>query len=328
MIGDESDYGSSIEETTVSLSIDDRANERNQVGAGSRAQTVNIHHIHSSQETDYGAGVDPAVVEPEIIGISDDDDETDYGSDDGLIVAEHGVITISDNESESDYGSDIDPATAEQLYGIASSQNLRLQLPQDRRRLGRTVSQPNCLLLQLPPELRNLFYEKAFEDFIAEWTTGQWFKSPGILFSCKQIFDEAINVFYNTVTFQASSHNILERRLLRLRYQHRRLVCKLRIDSASQTAFIEDTLLRTIVAGLVAQGAQRKPYHIKSAQQAEDAVAKVRALLGKNRNLREIKLVKLEASVKDSHGGIIWTEDPTSVLIRFVAEEIKRHDAL
>ncbi|KAK3678798.1 hypothetical protein LTR78_001251 [Recurvomyces mirabilis] len=310
MFGDESDYGSSFEETTVDVSIDERANELDQVAAGSRPQTVTLHHNHSSQDTNYGSDVDPAIVDPEVVDISDGNDETDYGSDDGLVVAEHEVITISDDDSESDYGSDIDHATAEQLYGIAS------------------ISQPSCALLQLPPELRDLFYEKAFEDFTAEWTTGQWFKPPGILFSCKQIFSEAINIFYNTATFQTCSYNMLERRLLRLRYQHRRLVSKIQLDSASQGVLSNESTLRSTFVALVAHGALHKPHHIKSAQQAEDDVAKVRALLGKNRNLREVRLVKLEASVKDLHGGIIWTEDPTSVLIRFVAEEIKRHDEL
>lgn len=60
-------------------------------------------------------------------------------------------------------------------------------------------------LLALPPELGNAVYELAFDGAVLE--VYQPLTSPSLLLTCKQINDEALSIFYTSVTFQAQDED-------------------------------------------------------------------------------------------------------------------------
>jgi len=135
------------------------------------------------------------------------------------------------DEGVSDYGSDIDSTTAERLLLAATPVRRRAAPPKDMQSLGNCVGQMKSPLLSLTPELRNLIYEKVFEDFTADWIPCKFYAPPSVLLTCKQTYVEAISVFYSTATFRASDFNTLDKRIRRLRYCHRRLVRNIDIDT-------------------------------------------------------------------------------------------------
>lgn len=59
----------------------------------------------------------------------------------------------------------------------------------------------------LPAELRNLIYEKTFEDTSIRLPAERWhpdtkkYEPPGILLASKQIYAEAVKIFHHTTTF-------------------------------------------------------------------------------------------------------------------------------
>ncbi|KAK1059201.1 hypothetical protein LTR12_000625 [Friedmanniomyces endolithicus] len=208
------------------------------------------------------------------------------------------------DEGVSDYGSDIDSTTAERLLLNATPVRRRAAPPKDLQSLGNCVGQMKSPLLSLTPELRNLIYEKTFEEFTVEWIPCKFYEPPSILLACKQVYVEAISVFYSTATFRASDFNTLDKRIRRLRYCHRRLVRRLEIDTQQQFAKRGPPLRWTEKKHWAAQ---------RSEQHAELELARVRNLF-KTRPFKELNLRSLRASIKLPNGETVWSEDSVKAL--------------
>ncbi|TKA75592.1 hypothetical protein B0A55_06350 [Friedmanniomyces simplex] len=230
------------------------------------------------------------------------EDDSDYGSDiDETVLA----------EDDSDYGSDIDSTIAERLLLNVTPVRRRAAQPKDMQSLSNCAEQAKSNLLSLAPELRNLIYEKLFEEFTAEWVRCKFYAPPSVLLACKQIYGEAITVFYGTATFRAKSFNILDKRIRRLRYCYRRLIRKLDIDT--QEHF---TKLGCWVYLSKEQGSIKR-----SEEYAENELTKVRDLC-KTSSLKELDLRSLRASIKLPSGETLWSEEPTKALADY--EEARR----
>lgn len=82
--------------------------------------------------------------------------------------------------------------------------------------------------LDLPSELRNNIYEKAFEDIVT--IKGGKALAPGILLACKQVHDEAVMVFYESTTFYFVDFNDGKGWYTQIHNKYRDVVSKLRYD--------------------------------------------------------------------------------------------------
>ncbi len=190
----------------------------------------------SVEDSDYGSDLDEVMLEkvlgscarPGLTTVAKTGkalappDDGEYGSE---------IDERDFDEGVSDYGSDIDSTTAERRLLSATPARCQAAPPKDMQSLGNCVGQTKSPLLSLTPELRNLIYEKTFEDFTADWIPCKFYAPPSLLLACKQIYVEAISVFYSTATFRASDFNTLDKRIRRLRYCHRRLVRNIDIDT-------------------------------------------------------------------------------------------------
>jgi hypothetical protein len=248
--------------------------------------------------------------------------ESDYGSDfsegdmhdlgKGRIQLQHShrqpQCGMTPNE-ESDYGSDLDEETVERIHALASC------VPSDLQSLGACATQTSSPLLALPPEIRNLFYESIFEDFTAHIVPCQWYRPPSMLLVCKQIHGEAIAVFYNAATFQTQNISVLERRLLRLRQSHRRLIRRIRIDSAANHGY------RPLPARVPLWGDRMMTTSMRSALKAEADMQHFHECMRKH---RDMQFSRIEASIEMQDGRILWTDDVTLVLLNIVEVELAK----
>ncbi|KAK0874907.1 hypothetical protein LTR87_011233 [Friedmanniomyces endolithicus] len=176
----------------------------------------------SVEDSDYGSDLDEVMLEkvlgscarPGLTTVAKTGkalappDDGEYGSE---------IDERDFDEGVSDYGSDIDSTTAERRLLSATPARFQAAPPKDMQSLGNCVGQTKSPLLSLTPELRNLIYEKTFEDFTADWIPCKFYAPPSLLLACKQIYVEAISVFYSTATFRASDFNTLDKRIRRLR---------------------------------------------------------------------------------------------------------------
>ncbi|KAK0254580.1 hypothetical protein LTR91_017296 [Friedmanniomyces endolithicus] len=216
------------------------------------------------------------------------------------------------DEGVSDYGSDIDSTTAERLLLAATPVRRRAAPPKDMQSLGNCVGQMKSPLLSLTPELRNLIYEKVFEDFTADWIPCKFYAPPSVLLTCKQTYVEAISVFYSTATFRASDFNTLDKRIRRLRYCHRRLVRSIDVDTQQQ--FIK--------RGHPLRWTEKKHWVHRSEKYAELELTRVRNLF-KTGPFKELNLRSLRASIELPNGETVWSEDPTKALALYYEKNEK-----
>ncbi|KAK1075404.1 hypothetical protein LTR74_000366 [Friedmanniomyces endolithicus] len=216
------------------------------------------------------------------------------------------------DEGVSDYGSDIDSTTAERLLLAATPVRRRAAPPKDMQSLGNCVGQMKSPLLSLTPELKNLIYEKTFEDFTVEWIPCKFYEPPSLLLACKQVYVEAISVFYSAATFRASDFNTLDKRLRRLRYCHRRLVRNIDVDTQQQ--FIK--------RGHPSRWTEKKHWVHRSEKYAELELTRVRNLF-KTSPFKELNLRSLRASIELPNGETVWSEDPTKALALYYEKNEK-----
>ncbi|KAK5111469.1 hypothetical protein LTR62_004921 [Meristemomyces frigidus] len=288
----------------------------------------------STQDSDYGFDIDDATLTKILEAITPASSPAKQRSP-------REVITISDDEDDSEYGSDIDNHNAEQLQSIALTRDLCAQREQKHTLSQDSVYQPESPLLALPPELRNLIYEHAFDRFSARFEFAKWYPPPGILLSCKQVYHESLSIFYATAAFRSTSRNLIEQRLLRLRRRHRKLVSRLQLDCARGLGVSYRTVwaynfgkgrpvsYQELVQPTASSLADSlKPIHIRSTEKAEEEYAKVLSMLSSNRHLREIRLEKLYVSVLDPSGQVFWTSEPSRELARYSRKEDERLERL
>ncbi|KAK5722873.1 hypothetical protein LTR17_014176 [Elasticomyces elasticus] len=252
-------------------------------------------------------------------------DDSDYGSDvdeqalDALSSCSKPSFTpralAADDESdiETCYGSDIDETAELVLVNPTPTRPPIVQPPKDMRSLGTFADQSKSSLMSLPPELRNLIYEKLFEDFVADWIPCKFYTQPNLLLACKQIYGEAISVFYCTATFRAHNYNMLEKRIRRLRLCHRRLVQNLDIDTQADFEKLGGFLYLS----------EEKRYIKEVDEYAEIELSKIRELL-KTSSLKELQIQSLRASMKLPNGEIVWCADPTKALTAYEEAEKKK----
>ncbi|KAK4902268.1 hypothetical protein LTR27_001171 [Elasticomyces elasticus] len=259
-----------------------------------------------------------------------DRDDSDYGSDvdeqalDAVLSScskasftTRALVADDESDIETCYGSDIDETAELVLVNPTPTRAPIAQPPKDMRSLGTSADQSKSSLMSLPPELRNLIYEKLFEDFTAKWIPCKFYTQPNLLLACKQIYGEAISVFYCTATFRAQNYNILEKRIRRLRLCHRRLVKNLDIDTQAGWAKM------TICLILSGQGRTIK----EAVQYAEFELERVQKLL-KTSSMKELRIESLRASIKLPNAETIWCADPTKALIAYEdAEKQKKSKA-
>ncbi|KAK3621682.1 hypothetical protein LTR56_022649 [Elasticomyces elasticus] len=257
-------------------------------------------------------------------------DDSDYGSD----VDEQALDAVlsscskasfttralaADDESdiETCYGSDIDETAELVLLYPTPTRPPIVQPPKDMQSLGISADQSKSSLMALPPELRNLIYEKLFEEFVADWIPCKFYTQPHMLLACKQIYGEAISVFYCTATFRAQNYNMLEKRIRRLRLCHRRLVQNLDIDTQADFEKLGGFLYLS----------EEKRYIKEVDKYAEIELSKIRGLL-KSSSLKELQIQSLRASIKLPNGEIIWCANPTKALTAYEdAEKQKKSKA-
>ncbi|KAK0282206.1 hypothetical protein LTS00_012321 [Friedmanniomyces endolithicus] len=262
-----------------------------------------------TEDSDYGSDVDEVMLEnvlcscarPGLTTVAKTDkallappNDNEYGSE---------VDERDFDEGGSDYGPDIDSTTAERLLLTATPARRRAAPPQDMQSLGNCVGQTKSPLLSLTPELRNLIYEKTLEKFTAEWIPCKFYEPPSVLLACKQIYIEAISIYYSTATFRASDFNTLDKRIRRLRYCHRRLFRNIDIDTQQQY----------IKRGPPLCGTEKRHWIHRSEKFAELELTKVRNLF-QTSTFKELNLRSLRASIKLPNGEIVWSEEPALAL--------------
>jgi hypothetical protein len=260
------------------------------------------------EESDYGSDFDANEVENARVHIF-------HQSRSGNECHYEQLRTLPPLDLDSDYGSDFDIEAVENTHTKGHFAKASVRIRPDLQALGEFATQTSSNLLTLPPEIRNLFYEAIFEDFTAELIPMQWYESPSILRVCRQLYGEAISIFYSTATFRARSSKILERRLSRLRMSHRRLVRKVQVDSVNNEEVIP------IPANIPLWNHKMVPLCIKSALKAETAIHRCRESFQK---YKDIRLTRVEASIETRDGTILWSSDPTLVLLNMIDEEVAR----
>ncbi|KAK0925872.1 hypothetical protein LTR57_004476 [Friedmanniomyces endolithicus] len=151
----------------------------------------------SVEDSDYGSDLDEVMLEkvlgscarPGLTTVAKTGkalappDDGEYGSE---------IDERDFDEGVSDYGSDIDSTTAERRLLSATPARCQAAPPKDMQSLGNCVGQTKSPLLSLTPELRNLIYEKTFEDFTADWIPCKFYAPPSLLLACKQIYQQFI----------------------------------------------------------------------------------------------------------------------------------------
>lgn len=87
-------------------------------------------------------------------------------------------------------------------------------------------------IFKLPPELRNAIYSLVFQDHTVEVVSVERYlkaQPPGLLITCKQLYTEAVEVYYSNVAAEGKSVDDVFDWALRMPKQYYNLVPELRI---------------------------------------------------------------------------------------------------
>ena len=72
--------------------------------------------------------------------------------------------------------------------------------------MAKMAQEVDCPLLELPPEIRNTIWELILPEMFDVFTVN---RPPALLGTCRQIRNEAHDLFFSTAVFEAQSHEIV-----------------------------------------------------------------------------------------------------------------------